>query len=475
MGINLKSGLTQIYFVGFICFCCPGIFNALNSLGGAGKVDASTANAANVALYSCFAIVGLFAGALFNILGPKILMFSGGITYAFYAICQYLAGQSSSYNSLAIFSGALLGCGAGLLWTAQGAIMMAYPTEKRKGTYISIFWIIFNLGGFIGGLITFGLNYNTVGGNANPATYFTFCALMIIGSLMAFFLLAKPYDVIKEDGTSVEFQKAQGPIYEISNILQLFTNKYMLLLLPLFLCSNWFYTYQFNAVNGYLFTARTKGLNSALYWGSQMIAAYLLGNVFLDTNSKSRRWRAIGGGVIVIIVMFSAWIFGYFLQTKYERYNDPSDEYAESSIDYTSSNYGYPFFVFILYGFSDAIVQCYAYWIMGALSNDMSVVSRYAGFYKGIQSAGAAIAWSIDLNLTGYMTQLSINWILFSFSIIPMMIVAYSIKETSVDEMPLKNDSLVFIDRLDKDTSSSNSFTTLKSPVEHLKDYETIV
>jgi hypothetical protein len=41
------------------------------------------------------------------------------------------------------------------LWTAQGAVMMGYPNEHEKGRYISIFWVIFNLGGVIGGLVGF--------------------------------------------------------------------------------------------------------------------------------------------------------------------------------------------------------------------------------------------------------------------------------------------------------------------------------
>lgn len=31
--------------------------------------------------------------------------------------------------------------------------MMAYPPEQDKGRYISWFWIIFNLGGVLGGLV----------------------------------------------------------------------------------------------------------------------------------------------------------------------------------------------------------------------------------------------------------------------------------------------------------------------------------
>ncbi len=60
-------------------------------------------------------------------------------------------------------AGAYLGISAGLLWTAQGSLMLAYPTEDQKGMFIGIFWSIFNLGGVVGAAVSFGNNFdNTV-------------------------------------------------------------------------------------------------------------------------------------------------------------------------------------------------------------------------------------------------------------------------------------------------------------------------
>lgn len=39
--------------------------------------------------------------------------------------------------------------------------MMAYPTEAQKGTFISYFWAIFNLGSVVGSSVAFGSNYNS--------------------------------------------------------------------------------------------------------------------------------------------------------------------------------------------------------------------------------------------------------------------------------------------------------------------------
>jgi Ion channel regulatory protein UNC-93 len=57
-----------------------------------------------------------------------------------------------------IGSGAILGICAGLLWTAQGSLMMAYPTEGQKGIFVGVFWAIFNLGGVVGSSVALGQN-----------------------------------------------------------------------------------------------------------------------------------------------------------------------------------------------------------------------------------------------------------------------------------------------------------------------------
>jgi hypothetical protein len=38
------SPKTQLTMVAFVCFMCPGMFNALGGLGGGGKADATTAD-----------------------------------------------------------------------------------------------------------------------------------------------------------------------------------------------------------------------------------------------------------------------------------------------------------------------------------------------------------------------------------------------------------------------------------------------
>ena len=129
------------------------MFNALNGLGGGGLLSTTAGDDSNSAVYATFAVVGFFAGTVVNRIGIKWAMSFGGIGYCVY-VSSYLCYKHTSNLGYMIFSGCLLGCCAGILWSAQGVIMLSYPPEAQKGRYIALFWIIFNLGGVIGGLVT---------------------------------------------------------------------------------------------------------------------------------------------------------------------------------------------------------------------------------------------------------------------------------------------------------------------------------
>jgi MFS family permease len=129
------------------------MFNALNGLGGAGLHNAFASTVSNSAVYASFAVVGFFAGPIINRFGIKVSLSFGGLGYSVY-VGSYLCYNHTTNLGYIIFAGILLGCCAGMLWAAQGAIIMSYPQEKHKGRFISWFWIIFNLGGVIGSVVS---------------------------------------------------------------------------------------------------------------------------------------------------------------------------------------------------------------------------------------------------------------------------------------------------------------------------------
>ena len=56
----------------------------------------------------------------------------------------------------------------------------------------------------------------------------------------------------------------------------------------------------------------------------------------------------------------------------------------DSKLDFYEDfgSFVFPWLLYFLWGFCDAFVQCWSYWLMGQLSDDPKTLSRYAGFYK---------------------------------------------------------------------------------------------
>ncbi|KAJ1731749.1 hypothetical protein LPJ61_002380 [Coemansia biformis] len=422
MAINYYSALTQVVLVGFVCFLCPGMFNAVSGLGGGGQLDTTAANNASTALYSTFIVFGVAGGGIVNLCGVRWTIFVSGFTYALYSASYIFLNHHPRDPSFTIASGALLGAGAGVLWAAQGLIMTSYSREEEKGRFIAIFWTIFNLGGVLGGILPFAINYNSDKDSLSDGVYIAFVVLECLGACMGL-TLAPPAKVKRLDGTSVVLAESTSPAREAVEIVKLFLNPTMLALLPMCFTSNFFYTYQFNRINAGLFNIRTRGFNNIFYWGSQMVGSCLI-SLLLDTPRFKRKVRGFLAFAVVFVFFNSIWGGSLALHNKYPQGIEPG-----SRIDFKeSSKASGAIVLYVLCGASDALFQSLAYWIIASLTRDNQKLSRYVGFYKGIQSLGSTVAWQLDIKVSP-LTQLITNWALFGGSVIPMLWVIWSIKD----------------------------------------------
>ncbi|KAI9330728.1 hypothetical protein BDR26DRAFT_938716 [Obelidium mucronatum] len=334
MANNLHLARIQVIIIAVVCFLCPGMFNALNSLPTSGPSAQEVKDKQNAALYLCFAIMGLLAGGLNNILGPRILATIGGTGYAIYAAAQYNVfkaqnGDSKapipdSANAFSIFSGAYIGLCAGMLWAAQGQICLTYPTESQKGTFFATFWVIFNLG--------------------------------------------PPGTILREDLSKVDTPNT-NVLREFVEILKLFANPAMMVMLIPCMTSCWYYTYQFGPFGDY-FSGRTDGLKAIFYWTAEAAGSWILGALFLDNTKYPRRTRAWMGCSIITFCTLA--IFGGGAAFEYELLRKTTRKLMQRKTLVALS------------------VHCFS------ISNDTETLSRYAGFYKGTQSAGAGISWALN-------------------------------------------------------------------------------
>ncbi|KAJ1881176.1 hypothetical protein H4R99_003296 [Coemansia sp. RSA 1722] len=424
-------------------------------MGGAGQIDRTVSNNTNTGIYSTFIVFGVLGGAIVNLLGIRWTICASGLTYALYS-SSYIFYNHTKNGGFSIATGPILGIGAGVLWSAQGMVMMSYPAENKKGLCISVFWIIFNLGGVIGGIVPFVINYNN--GKENQAKplpdscYIVFVALQVLGALCAL-ALSPPERVIRCDGSHVVLMRYTNVRQEALETVKLFFNPWVLLLIPLSLASNFFYTYQYGPYNGVLFTLRTRGLNSMLYWASQMVAAYMVSFIH-DREQLTRRQRGLVSLGLVALLTNVMWGCTLVVQLRYTRGADEdnlTNDYPGGLIDFSeSSRAAGPMMLFCFMGMVDAHLQSFAYWLIGTMTNDSQMLARYAGFYKGMQSLGAAVAWQLDAQNAPLMTQVIVNWVLFNLAIPFTCYVASRIKDSSEEAVDRPADDWLMDTRTSK-------------------------
>ncbi|CAN1170446.1 UNC93-like protein 2 [Linum perenne] len=422
-GWRYNSPKTQIILLGLVYFCCAGMYKAFSGMGGGGQLDPTASNNANTATYITFAVFSFVGGGLFNIIGPRVMLPVGCTTYVLFTLA-FLYYNHHPTEAVIVVAGGLIGVGGGLMWAVQGAIMTTYPPAAQKGTYISIFWAIFNFGGVIGGLIPFTLNYNSTAPSVGDGTYIGFTIFMGIGTLISFAILP-PAKVIRDDGSRCTEIKRSNVSKESLEILKLFSNWRMILITPAALASNFYYTYQFNDVNAIRFNIRTRGLNNVVYWGAQMIGSFGIGYV-LDFSLKSRRNRGFIGIAIFGVLGTAIWGAALANQLGY------SFEDLPEKLDFKNSGkkFAGPFIIYFWFGFLDAVFQSMVYWVIGAMATDSEVLSRYVGFYKGIQCVGAAVAWQLDTKKVPMIWQLAVNWFLTTLSYpVLVFLVMWAVKD----------------------------------------------
>lgn len=61
---------------------------------------------------------------------------------------------------------------------------------------------------------------------------------------------------------------------------------------------------------------------------------------------------------------------------------------------------------------------------------------RYNGFYKGVQSAGGAVAWQVDTRKVPFLSQLIVNWTLttISYPLLALLVVLAVKDDNKVEE-----------------------------------------
>lgn len=402
------------------------MFLVLTSLGGAGQVNAHTADNSNTILYVLFAVVSIVAGPIVNALGPRITLALGALGYALYGASFW--SYNEDFNSgFVLFGGAACGVGAAFLWASSGQIMTSYPTEADKSVHITMFYMLSYLGAVVGGLIPVAQNNsNKAAASVNTATYIATTVLMIV-SVFVPLALAPPHKIIRSDGTRVVVRPAESIPKELANMVySLKKDPMFLLFLPFGLGCLFYAPFQANDFNGYFFNVRTRSINGLIYGIAEFIGCSTI--ALLDWNIVPRRTRAIAGWSVVLLMVLVVNICGYFPTANSNRaipYTPPLDTSSPLATTYIT--------LYFFYGFQDGVFQAFAFWIIGALSNDPYILSTYSALYKTFAAVGAAIAFGMDADKVSFIRMWGSDFAVLMFGCLCLgPLVLYRVKDTEM-------------------------------------------
>lgn len=335
---------------------------------------------------------------------------------------------------------------------AEGALIMSLPMEKDKGRYISLFYGLSFFGTVIGSIIPVTENWSvTVAGSVSDGTYIALFILMFSGTLAAL-CISDPSKVIRGDGSRVLVPRQTTITKELKNILIVVKREPLVMLaFPYSFAGLWYIPYQSNNYNGYFFNLRTRAFSSLWFNFGQFFMAVGIG-FLLDLKFFSRRKRAFIGWTFLFILLNAVFIGGIFPMRESERGVPP-----EVLIDVTHDKAGPYVTLYAFYGAVDGAWQTFAWWVLGALSNDPLVLSIYSSFYKVFSAMGAAIVFNLDVRGISYQAMFGSYWGLLAGSMLLVLILIYlRVEDTTKKEVLTPTQSREAISQVTKKRTKSS-------------------
>ncbi|KAL1964468.1 hypothetical protein VTN77DRAFT_6894 [Rasamsonia byssochlamydoides] len=424
-----RSPIVQTIIISFVHLLVVGMFNVLSALGGGGQIDPTTSNNANTILYSLFCVFCLMSGSVCNFLGPKVTLAAGGIGYSLLS-ASFWSYNHNKNQGFVYFGGATCGIAAAFLWTAEGSLIMSLPLEKDKGKYISIFYGLSFFGTVIGAIIPTVENWGVrTAGSVNDGTYIALFILMLLGSVVAC-CISSPSKIVRADGTRVLVPRQTTFVQELKNVvLAVKREPWIILFFPYSFAGLWYIPYQSNDFNGYFFDLRTRAFGSLWFDFGQFFMAVFMGFLLdLKLLGSSRRRRAFIGWTFLFVLLNAVFIGGVFPMRLSHRGVPPAHLI---DVDDGGRAGGY-IALYMFYGAVDGAWQTFAWWVMGALSNDPLVLSIYSAFYKVFGAMGAAIVFNLDVRQISYQAMFGSYWGLLAGSMVFVLVLIYKrVEDTS--------------------------------------------
>ena len=386
-------------------------------------------------IYLVMAVANWLSVSVVAVVGPKkSLVFSG----ALYVV--YIAALIRPYVPVIFIGAFVLGTGGGVLWTAQGNILIQNSSKARMGTTSGIFWFMLETSLVLGNLFLFLFLYifekkgeivddQCIDERVNYAMFAVFTVLAIAG--VAVLCLIVPVERLSTEYSRLDSGTEKRLPRVITAILdagKLFFTLDMLLLSICFIYSGYelnFWSGVYGTIIGNTFPFYMIGLAGLFIGLGEIIGGGLFGILGNYTN----RW---GRDPVVLLGMVT-----HFISFLLIFYNLPDDAIHGKETDaygalFNQSNIYLAMVCAFLLGFGDACYNTQIYSILGVLypTDEKSVPAM--ALFKFFQSIAAFVGF-----LTS--TLITLHWVLL---VLCILAVAGTLSFAAVEWRNYKNPTM---------------------------------
>lgn len=423
-----RGTLFQMILFGALSFVGPAMSDAISNLGGGGLSTAYLANLATCLNYAASCAITLVGGPLINKIGIKWSCIIAGVSFPLSGSGYYVRARFQ-VDWYLIFAKTVSGITSGFLYVAETTAMLSYPHLHERGLYLGIWSAMRNSGSVIGGAINFATNYSSSSaGGISWSTYLIFVGFEASGFIFAF-LLSPTKKVRRSDGSHVPYSRDMTWKNEFSALYKHALNKRTwLVFMPAF------YSFFYGGVYGtYLtnhFSTRARALSSLIVPCCTIIMVTIYGRL-LDNRrwkQRTRAWVALAFWAVpqAACLIWTGVIFGkYGNATTAFDYNLNTREWAQAYFPY--------FFIFT----TGYWTQLSIYWILGTFSADVKSSARTGGLFRCFETLGQAIAYGINSHVGDARIPFYVMCALWALAV-PSMIGLIRL----VPEVPAWNDEI---------------------------------
>lgn len=386
--------------------------DAISNLGGGGLSSPYLSNLANALNYAAGCMVTLIGGPLINKIGIKWSCMIAAVTFPLDGSSYYVSARYG-VNWYLLFSKILGGFTSGFLYVGETTAMLSYPNQDDRGFYLGIWSAMRNSGSVIGGAINFASNYSeTAAGGISWATYIIFVVFECTGVIWAF-LLSPTRRVRRKDGTRVPTSETVTWKQEFRALwMHAQRPKTWLVFVPAFY--SFFYGGTMGTYLSLHFSVRSRAMSTLIMPIIVIVMVIAYGRL-LDMRRWSQAHRAWIAFALWVVPQIGCFIW---IGIEYSKFGE-----ATTALDYVLDGKRWaeayvPYLIIFTTGYW---TQLSLYWILGTFSTDVKSSARTGGLFRAFETAGQAVSYAINSNAGDARIPFYVNCAILAIAI-PCMV-----------------------------------------------------